>query len=240
MPLSERDKRALLIGGAAIVLLLLYLLTRGTGGSEPSSVELVQPSAPPAVAPPPVAMAPPPPAAPVVDASQLKLYGVMGSGAVFGMADGSQRFVAIGRDVVPGVTLRRVEIHHAILAGGGGEIRLGFDGVSQPAGAPAAAPAAAPAEVSQREETTRLRLGLAPRQVNGRISGYTMRPGASLPALSQAGIQPGDIVLSVNGSELDAERLEGLAWQMANSTRVEFEVERGGRRLRLTAPGGRQ
>lgn len=220
-------------GGAAIAILILYLFMRGDG-SEPSSVELVQPEAQ-IVAPPPVIASPPMvAAAPVADLSQLRLYGVLGSGAVIGMADGTQRFVAIGRDVVPGVTLRRVEVHHAVLATGSGEVRLGFDGVAQPQAAPAAA--AAPADAAQREEGLRYRVGLAPRVAGGRVNGYTVRPGASLPALERAGIRPGDVILRVNGSQFDEERLSELAWQIANSDHVEFEVERGGRPMRMALP----
>lgn len=239
IPLSRRDRRALAWGGAAIAVLILYLATRGGGDSAPSSVELVQPDARTVTAPPPppvVATAPAMVVAATADLSQLRLFGVLGSGAVIGMADGTQRFVPLGRDVLPGVSLRRVELHHAVLATASGEARLGFDGVAQ--AQPAAAPA--PVETARRDDTLRYRLGLAPRQVNGRISGYAVRPGASLPALEQAGIRPGDLILSVNGSELDAERLEELSWQIANSTRIEFEVERGGRRLRLALPSRRQ
>lgn len=224
----------MLWGGGAIALLLLYLLTRG-GGSEPSSIELVQPEA--RIAAPPLVLAPPVPVAvaPAADLSQLRLYGVLGSGAVIGMADGTQRFVAVGRDVVPGVTLRRVEVHHALLATASGEVRLGFDGIAQPQAAPAAA-AAPPAEAAQREESLRYRLGLAPRMASGRVDGYTLRPGASLLALERAGIRPGDVILRVNGSRLDEERIAELAWQIANSGNVEFEVERGGRMMRMALP----
>jgi len=239
IPLSRRDRRALLWGGAAIAVLILYLLTRGGGDSAPSSVELVQSDARTVTAPPPqpvVATAPVMAVAATADLSQLRLFGVLGSGAVIGMADGTQRFVPLGRDVLPGVSLRRVELHHAVLATASGEVRLGFDGIAQAQAQAAPAPVAA-AAAAQREDTLRYRLGLAPRQVGGRVSGYVMRPGASLPALERAGIRPGDLILSVNGSELDAERLEELSWQIANSTRIEFEVERGGRRLRLALPG---
>lgn len=228
MPLSARDKRALSGGGLVIVVLLAYLLW-------PEAEPPPAPAQPPPVAPAPVAVvsAPPPPAAPTVDVSQLRLFGVMASGAVIGMADGSQRFVPVGREIVPGVALLRVELHHAVLATAAGEVRLGFDGV-----APAASVvAAAPAELGRSDETLRYRLGLAPRMVGGRVSGFTMRAGADLPGLARAGIRPGDVILRVNGSALDEERREELAWQIANSGHVEFEIERGGRPLRLTLQG---
>lgn len=222
MPLSVRDKRALTGGGLVILLLLAYLLW-----PQPEAPPV--PVAPQAVAPPPLVVAPPPAApAPTVDVSQLRLFGVMASGAAIGMADGSQRFVPIGREVVPGVTLLRVEVHHAVLATAAGEVRLGFDGVDR-GQSPGPSPAAA-----QGDETLRYRLGLAPRTAGGRVSGFTVRPGADLPALTRAGVQPGDVILRVNGSQLDEERRDELAWTIANSGQVELEIERGGRPMRLT------
>ena len=66
------------------------------------------------------------------DASQLRLFGMLSRGAVIGMADGTQRFVPVGREIVPGVTLRGVDVHQAILATPSGEVRLGFDVAAQP------------------------------------------------------------------------------------------------------------
>ena len=137
----------------------------------------------------------------------------------------------VGREALPGLTLRRIEQNQAVFASAAGEVRLGFDGVGQ---APAAA---TPASAAPRDETLPYRLGLAPRRAGGRVNGFTVRPGASLPALERAGIRPGDTILSVNGSAFDEERMLELAWQIANSTRTEFEVERGGRRVRLALEG---
>jgi hypothetical protein len=223
MPLSQRDRRALTGGGLVIVALLAYLLWPEGDAPPPAPVQ------PEPVAPPPLVIVPPA-AAPAVDVSQLHLFGVMASGAVFGMADGGQRFVPVGREIVPGVTLLRVELHHAVLATAAGEVRLGFDGVDRSR----AAPAPSSASRAGSDDTLRYRLGLAPRMVGGRVSGFTVRPGADLPALARAGVQPGDLILRVNGSQLDEERRDELAWTIANSRQVELEIERGGRPLRLT------
>ncbi len=216
-----------MVGGALVVVLLLFVLPR----DEPAQPSLAPPppeARPPAASPAPPAMAAP---APAPDASQLRLAGLLATGAIIGTAGGNQRFVPLGRDVVPGLTLRRVELHHAILASAGGEVRLGFDGAAQSG----AAPAPAAAETDLRDETLRYRLGLAPRRAGGRIAGFTLRPGASMPALERAGLRPGDVILAVNGSTFDEERMLELAWQMANSSRTEFEIERGGRRLKIGA-----
>lgn len=234
MAIDLRDRLLVLGAGLMLIAVLLFVLLRGRE-PEPATVD-ASPTAPVALAAQPV---PPPAASPVVpvpDASTLRLYGLLATGAIIGGADGNQRLVRIGREILPGLTLRRIEQQHAVLAAGGGEIRLGFDGAAQPA-ATSAAPTRT-ADAAQREEGLRYRLGLEPNRVGARIAGFRVRPGASLPALEQAGIRPGDLILSVNGSVLDEERMLELPWQIANSARTEFEVERGGRRLQLARSGG--
>ncbi len=187
-----------------------------------------------AVQPTPVQPLPAP--APAGNATGLRLHGLLASGAIIAFPDGRQRLVPVGREALPGVVLRRIEQNHAVLASAGSEARLGFDGA---AGAPSAAPSPPrAAESGGREETLRYRLGLAPRRVGGRVMGFTVRRGAELPALARAGIRPGDTILAVNGSIFDDERMLELSWQIANSTRTEFEIERGGRRLRVALGGG--
>jgi general secretion pathway protein C len=238
MQLSARDRRALTGGGLVIAALLAYLLLwRGDPDpqpAEPPSQVATSPTPPPAV---PQAA----PVAPPADAAQLRLYGVLGGGAIIGLADGSQRYVPLGREVLPGLILKRLEVHHAVLDSGGTETRLGFDGVADaqgPAAVPPGQAAQAPAgEAALRQETRRYRLGLAPRRQNGRVTGFSVRPGADLPVLARAGIRPGDVILSVNGSTLNEEQMLELAWTIANSNRTEFEVERGGQRVRRAVQG---
>jgi general secretion pathway protein C len=234
--MAAETRRGLVLGGGAlIILLLLYILLRGSPEPLPE-VEPVAPSTPPPV----VAAPTPEPVAPVQppgDIATLRLYGLLASGAVLGFPDGSQRLIPIGREALPGLTLKRIEQHAAIFDSGGGEVRLGFDGAAQAAVAHAAPPAPASSSSAERDETLRYRLGLAPRRVGGRVDGFTVRPGADMPALARAGIQPGDVILGVNGGHLDEERMLELAWQIANSEQTVFEVERGGRRMRLSLPG---
>jgi general secretion pathway protein C len=235
--LSLREKRLIQAAGIAIILFLLYLLVL-RGGSEPTvSVVQPEPQALPQTIPPPSpppAVVAAPPLAPPADISGLRLHGLLASGAVIGFPSGRQRLVPIGRDALPGLTLRRIEQNVAVFDSGGQELRLGFDGPVQ--GGPAAAPALPAGQNAQSEETLRYRLGLAPRRAGGRVTGFTVRANVEMPALARAGIQPGDVIVAVNGSAFDEERMQELAWQVANSTRMEFEVERGGRRLRLSLP----
>lgn len=232
MPISARDRRALAIGGAIVALLLFYLLLWPRAAPK-APVALEQPAPPPTASAPPL----PAPAPAPADAGQLRLYGVMGGGAAIGLADGSQRYVPLGRAVLPGLTLTRLEVHHAVLTSTAGEIRLGFDGAQGQAARAGQAATAPAGEAALREEATRYRLGLAPRSQQGRVTGFTLRANAELPALARAGIRPGDVIVSVNGSTLNEEQLLELAWTIANSASTEFEVERGGRRMRLSLQG---
>jgi hypothetical protein len=135
MPLSPKDRRALLWGGPVAAVLILYLLTRGEGSAprpEPLPADApatVETAPPPFTAPPtpaPLATAPVAPA-PSAGAAQLRLVGILSSGALIAMADGTQRFVPVGREIVPGVILRGVDVHQAILATPAGEVRLTLD-----------------------------------------------------------------------------------------------------------------
>lgn len=248
MRLEAREKRVAAGGTAVAAVLLAYLLWPAP--SDGSDVELVpaeQRAPAPAAQPAPAAEAPAPASAPAAATPEgLTLHGVMASGAVIGFADGSQVYVAVGRDVMPGLRLEAVRLHHAILAAGTTNYRLGFGGSASPltprgqtaappaqAGAPAFSAAETQRVAAERAETSRFRQALAPRQAGG---GYTLRPGITLPARAQAGVQPGDTILGVNGSRLGPEQLEELAWTIANSSRTEIEVERGGRRMRLSIP----
>jgi len=262
MQLEARDKRAL-IGGAVAVTALAYLLW--PSGADQSNVELVPAdqragAASPMQVQPPNVIAPPP-AAPAVPAAPaaavpegLTLTGVAGSGAIFGFADGSQRFVGRGRDVAPGIRLQAVRLRDVILASTNMNYRLGLGGTAVPIQPPAptmAAGGGSPAprlvlpgagttplggpllsQQQQGELSRQFLAGLEPRRANGQITGWTVKPGNPIGALSQAGLQPGDILLTVNGEAVtDAEQVAGLSQQIVNSHRVEFGFERNGQRM---------
>jgi general secretion pathway protein C len=255
--LTPRE-RVFLLAGAGVLLVFLLWLLFWRSGDESEPVLLADSPPPPAlsaptISPPPLA-APPPPmpvvtappinAAPVQgSAAALALQGVSGGGPGGGAAliqyqTGTQRLVRVGREIVPGMVLTSVGPTYAIASSGGGRVRLdlnrpGATPVTAAGGSTPAVPTP-PTAVSERAETMDLRLGLQPVRNGGRVSGYMVKPGAGLARLGQAGLQPGDVIARVNGSELDEERLLELSWQMSNSEKIDLDVVRGGRKLKLS------
>jgi general secretion pathway protein C len=77
------------------------------------------------------------------------------------------------------------------------------------------------------------RTALAPRRSGGRVTGFTIRPGANIPILARAGMQPGDVLVAVNGQAFESEeKVLELASEIAGSYTADFEFERGGQRMR--------
>jgi general secretion pathway protein C len=176
----------------------------------------------------------PAPAVPTASIDGLILYGVSGASpsaaAIIGSRLGGQRVVAVGNDYRPGIRLAEVGVDYAVLHNGAQPIRLELSRYAS--GGSAKATAALPADEEQQIESAVLRNILKPVMTNNRIGGYALKPGESLPQLARAGLQPGDIITSVNGSQLDEERMSELAWQMGNAAKTEFVFLRNGKKMR--------
>lgn len=194
-------------------------------------------------APSPVPIAAPAAAAsaPAPDLSGLRLHGLTATGAIIA-STGGQRLVRLGREVIPGVTLKEVRQHHALLSTSSGLFELGLLGVAQ-AVAPAAVsivdstPAPGGASEARRTEVLQYRLGLAPRRAEGRITGFAVRNGAAMPLLQRAGLKSGDVLIGVNGQTFDSEeKVMELANEIAGSYTAQFEFERNGRRMTASLP----
>ncbi|HYG46661.1 MAG TPA: type II secretion system protein N [Allosphingosinicella sp.] len=190
----------------------------------------------------PAAAAPAPEATPAPapipgSALGLILYGVSGGGsaglaAIIGTTAGGQRLVRVGKDFRPGLRLVEVGRDHAVLVTGGQSARLELRRFGE---APAeAAPKRSDPDRDQGIEAAVLRHILKPVVSNGRIGGYALKGGESLPRLHKAGLRAGDVILSVNGSQLDEERMGELAWEMRNASRTEFIFIRDGRKMRAS------
>lgn len=198
--------------------------------SAPAPVPALPPAAPLSSSP---ASAPVPP---TVSVDGLILYGVSGASpsaaAIIGSRLGGQRVVAVGSDYRPGLKLAEIGVDYAVLQNGAQNIRLELSRYA--ASGSAKVTAALPAEEEQKIEAAVLRSILRPVMADNRIGGYALKAGESLPQLIRAGLQPGDVIMSVNGSQLDEERMSELAWQMGNAARTEFVFMRNGKKMRAT------
>ena len=91
-------------------------------------------------------------------------------------------------------------------------------------------------KIRQNPEALLAELGISP-IASGEARGYKV--GGSIPqsTLMQAGLQPGDIILSVNGKPVgNAMNDSALVQQAMASKRVRVEVQRDTRRFFLTVP----
>lgn len=188
------------------------------------------------VVPSPAPPTKPTPAPALVSTDGLILYGISGASrsaaAIIGSRLGGQRVVAVGQDYRPGLKLAEVGVDYVVLGNGAQRVRLELSRFGD--GGAAKATASLPAEEEQKIEAAVLRSILEPVRTNDRIGGYALKPGESLPQLIRAGLRPGDVIVSVNGSQLDEERMAELAWQMGNTTKTQFVFIRNGKKLRAT------
>jgi general secretion pathway protein C len=175
----------------------------------------------------------------------LKLYGVRqdqatGRGsAIIALPDGRQINVAVGEEIMPGVTLAEVGFDNVTISRGGANEQIFLD-QSTPAQsvdvsaapppvtvAPVATPAAAPAPASGPP------IGFAPRTANGRVNGVIVSAGGDGgAAFRAAGFEPGDVIVAINGQRISS--FEGARAAIAQAGgEVNIMVDRGGRAVPL-------
>ena len=237
------------VGVATAAALGAYVVSAGTSPN-PSDVRQVEAKAstPPSPQIPPPALATPPDPVSVAAASAdgLVLYGISGGGsagmaALIGPASGYPRIVRIGMDYRPGLTLKEIGTTHAVLVSAGQETALHLGGVPTPdvetPRVASATPTAAPQMGPQGMDVVALRLGMEPRKSDGRITGFELKQDRGLPLLQKAGLREGDVIVAVNGQAFASEeKLMELPQEIAGSNIAEFEIERGGKRMKLSLP----
>jgi general secretion pathway protein C len=178
----------------------------------------------------------------------LRSDGAGGGSAIIGLADGRQVSVGVGEEVEPGLVLQSVGVDHVVLSRGGSLSRLIFSDVPvgaapppppppgpqtvTPTPAPAAVPAVDPARLMSQA-------GLRPRMRGARLDGFTVSASGDAAVLRAAGLQPGDVILAVNGQPLDSlERIAALRTQLANTSGAELRIERDGQVQTSTVGSG--
>jgi type II secretory pathway component PulC len=250
--LETRREKIVILGGIPVILILFYMLVSGGGESDEATASAPPPSAavaavaarpaPLPAAPLPAAVTVQQPPAPAMaagapePAAAVSLTGVLGTGqggsAIISYAGGTQRLVPVGRDVLPGLTLREVRRGRVVLSGPAGPVELALGGsitAGKQAAGGAAVPPAASAEVAARTYVG----AMQPQRVGGRVVGYQVRSAGDIPLLKRAGLRLGDVLLSVNGNAIDGqERLTSIPAEIAGAPYVDVEFERDGRKMR--------
>ena len=190
------------------------------------------------------------------DSDSLRLFGVRAGGpdggaAIIGLPDGRQVSVGVGETISEGLTLASVGEDFVTVSRGGSVSRLVFTEtpagaatpppppstaqvMAPPGGAPApvsaAAPAAAPTGPVVDPQRLMAQASLRPRMDGLRIKGFTLAARGDGAALRAAGLQSGDVILAVNGAELNSlERLSELGGELSGSSAAEIRFERNGR-----------
>ena len=178
------------------------------------------------------------------EASQLRLFGVRAGGqgggsAIIGLADGRQLSVGVGEEVEPGLILREVGPDFVTLARGESLSRLAFTetpaGAASPPPPPSTeqvvtpSPAAAPAGAVVDPQRLMAQASLRPRIQGVGVNGFTVSSAGNASELRAAGLQAGDVILSVNGTALNSPQAIGaLRGQLASAPSAEIQYERNG------------
>jgi general secretion pathway protein C len=189
----------------------------------------------------------------------LRLFGVRagqggGGSAILGLPDGRQLSVGVGEEIAPGLVLRTVETDHVTVARGPTVSRIEF-GETEVAPPPPPAPSTPQVVAPPKSEPTaearaaapvvdpqRLigQASLRPRMKGMSVSGFTVSAAGDGQALRSAGLQSGDVILAVNGIELNGMgALSGLRAELADAVTVDIRYERAGRVSTTTIRTGR-
>ena len=178
----------------------------------------------------------------VVTSLALTLFGVrmdMATGrgsAIIATADGVQSSYAVGDEIEPGVTLKMVSFDNVTIDRGGVAEQIFLDqSVAAPVAQPSEVGAFPPGETSGSSLLANS-IEIAPRAENGKISGMTLNPKGDGALFKAAGLEPGDVLTAVNGKSVsDGEDVRSI---LAGGGTVSLEVERGGRRMTVSAKTG--
>jgi general secretion pathway protein C len=175
-----------------------------------------------------------------VTSLSLKLFGTRldfasGRGsAIIATPDGVQSSFAVGEEIVAGVKLKEVGADFVVIDRGGTAEQLFLDQsnpaqVASPTGSTPVAPPAPVAGVSAVLDA----VNVAPRMNGATINGFVLTPKGDGAAFKAAGLEPGDVLLSVDGKAVQA--ITDLPQLPKNGSGPQLQVERAGRTITVTA-----
>ncbi len=165
--------------------------------------------------------------------------------AIIATPDGLQSSFLVGETIAPGVTLKAVGFDDATLTTDAGEEKLFID---QSAGGTPVTPPAESGSPSQFVPITaatapppRLAADLSavPRMKGADITGFVLAPMGSGKAFGAAGLQPGDVLISVDGAPISSIRDPASLVQRLDAGGVGIGVERDGKIVSLQIRGNR-
>lgn len=176
----------------------------------------------------------------IVTSLSLKLFGVRvdnasGRGsAIIETPDGIQSSYAVGDEIMPGVTLARVAFDNVTIDRSGVAEQIFLD-------QSVAAPIAQPSETRESEGASGSSLlansvEIVPRLEGGKVIGMTLNPKGDGALFKSAGLEPGDLLIGINGKPVgEGEDIRSL---LASGSSASLEIERGGRRMTVSAKTG--
>ncbi|MCC7395034.1 MAG: PDZ domain-containing protein [Sphingomonadaceae bacterium] len=188
-----------------------------------------------------------------VTALPLTLFGTRSGAngsAIIAAADGVQKSIGVGEEIIPGVRLARVAFDHVEIDNHGAREALYIDqdgpsdtgngvaaaGVAGPVAVPASAPAAPPAtpQIPYNAASLRIGLALSPQMAGGRVAGLAVRESGDGSAFAAAGFRAGDVIRAINGTPIaNAADAEAFFGALRPGRTLPVSVERGGRTITL-------
>lgn len=174
----------------------------------------------------------------------LQLYGIRADegssrgSAIVSTPDNIQNVFSVGQEIMPGVRLEQVLPDRIVIRRNGVLETLSFDREANKTGAQPVAVASATQTTQGAEEPLRRLdvsvqdfaslLRFSPAERNG-VRGLLLEGSADASLLQQTGLEPGDLLVSVNGTPAtDTSALAALA--AAGTARLSLEIERKGQR----------
>lgn len=175
----------------------------------------------------------------VVTSLPLTLFGIRtneasgGGSAIIAGADGVQNSWSVGETIMPGAVLHSVAFDHVVISNNGVLEKLFIDQsvpaenvTPQPI---APEPASNDSSAQLNAQTLQQSVNLAPRNEGGKTTGLVVSAKDDGTMMRLAGLQKGDIIVSVNGRPVTA--AAELAAQIRPGARLSLEIERGGQKL---------
>jgi general secretion pathway protein C len=162
--------------------------------------------------------------------------GAEAGSAIIDVPGQGQRLVAVGDALSDGIVLEQVFADRVILNRRGARESLYLNDAARRRAQSGAAPAPVQASYGERRiaETWLAGLTLAPVLSDGAVRG--LRVDGTSGALSDLGVQPGDIILTLNGTPLTSEAAAVRAFaQLDSADRAVARVERNGEIITVEA-----